>query len=173
MFGSVAPPLLEAVQPASAPVSNAVRERYRRLAVAMATTDAVAAFLAFVAAYEVRHGLQGLPSANFLFLTAVSVLVWVGLFAGFGLYGVHRLAPSEEFRRLLAAVSVGVASVALFSFWASAPISRQLLAWSWLLSFPFVLTGRRVWHWWMRGARERGTLAFPTLIGGTNGAGTH
>ena len=170
VLGSVASAFLHAAERQIPP--GAVRVRYRRLAAGMAVTDGLATLTAFLSAYWINHGLR-LPPGDFLAVMIVSAFTWIGLFAWFDLYGVHRLAPPEEFRRLLAAVSVGVASMVLFSYWSSAPISRKWVALSWVLSLAFILSGRRVWHWWMRGARERGELAFPTLIVGTNGEATH
>src|SRR6266550_2636230 len=90
VLGSVAPALLNAAEPQLP--RGAVRVRYRRLAAGMAVTDGLAALVAFLSAYQINHGLR-LPPGDFLAVMVVSAFTWIGLFAWFDLYGVHRLAP--------------------------------------------------------------------------------
>ena len=170
LLHAVADPVLE-VGTGERARSTGVRAQYRRIGMSIAATDGLATLLAWLIAYQIQSGLHR-PPADVLSVIAICPFLWIAIFAGFGLYSVHRLAPSEEFRRMLAAVSMGVMAVALISFWSKSSLSREWVGFSWALSLLLVPSGRRLWHWYIRVARRRGSLAFPTLIVGTNGEAT-
>ena len=92
----------------------------------------------------------------------------LAIFASAHLYEAYRFAPAEEFRRIILAVSASIAVVMLLSFWLKADLSRAWVGTSWALALLFALTARRLWHARFGHLRERGTLAFRTVVVGTN-----
>ena len=129
--------------------------KYRRLARFIALTDWLAILAAFSLAYVLRFGLTQ-PHPDFVLVTLLAPPLWVGLFAGWRLYAIHRYAAAEEFRRLLAAISIGISLVVTVSFWSKASFSRLWIALAWLLSLALVIGERRLWHNWL-GRRRRPT----------------
>ena len=143
------------------------RAAYRRLYRWVALSDAVAIVFALLCAYWIRFGV-GAPTRDFgLLLVGAPFVVWT-IFAGAHLYEAYRFAPAEEFRRIILAVSATIAVVMLLSFWLKADLSRAWVGASWALALLFALTARRLWHARFGHLRERGVLAFRTVIVGTN-----
>jgi exopolysaccharide biosynthesis polyprenyl glycosylphosphotransferase len=147
--------------------SRPARAQYRRLYRLVAVTDALSIALALLIAYWVRFGLR-VPASDFLAVLLATPPVLLAILAGFRLYDAHRFTPAEEFRRLILGISLGLSGVVTVSFWSQASFSREWLAVSWGLALLFVLATRRLWHWHVWRARQRGQLTFPTLIVGTN-----
>src|SRR5436190_17094757 len=74
--------------------------RYRRIAVGVALTDALAVDTALVLSNFLRFG--AIPENNSSTLTlGVVPFAIVGVFAMFHLYELSRLSPQEEFRRII------------------------------------------------------------------------
>ena len=147
---------------------NGAAREYRRVAYWIALTDCVAFLAAFAISHVVRFGLSS-PSGGSGLLMAVGPLVCVVIFATWGLYSLSRLAPAEEFRRLLAAVSVGIGLVMTAFFWFESSLAGPWFALSWLLSMVLVLATRQTWHSWIGSRKAEGRLTFRTLVVGTNG----
>ncbi len=145
----------------------AVSNRYRRIGYLMMGTDAIAIVAAMLFAYRIRFGWEG-PTTAFLLTSATVVPLWIGVFAAYALYAIHRHASSEEFRRILAAVSVGVMFVVATSLWSEAALSGGYLVVTWILAILLVLVTRLGWHRFIRRANEAGELTLRTLIVGTN-----
>jgi exopolysaccharide biosynthesis polyprenyl glycosylphosphotransferase len=59
----------------------------------------------------------------------------------------------------------------VFSFWFQQDLPRRWVGWSLALALLLTLMTRRIWHWWTGRQRQRGRLAFATLIVGTNREG--
>jgi len=144
-------------------VSNA----YRRIGYLMMGTDSLAIVASMLFAYRIRFGWNA-PTTAFAVTTSVAIPMWLGIFAAYGLYSVRRHASSEEFRRILSAVSVGVMLVVAISFWSKESFSRGFLAITWLFAVALVLGTRMGWHRFIRRANETGELTLRTLIVGTN-----
>ncbi|MDP9340757.1 MAG: sugar transferase [Actinomycetota bacterium] len=140
---------------------------YRRVGRLMAATDGLAICAAFLFAYQIRFGFEP-PDLPFLLTMAAALPVWVALFAGYHLYAVQHLSTSEEFKRILSAVSVGTMLVVAVSFWTKASFSREWMALVWGMSLVFLLVTRTAWHRRIRQARRDGELTRRTLIVGTN-----
>jgi exopolysaccharide biosynthesis polyprenyl glycosylphosphotransferase len=98
-------------------------------------------------------------------------LLVIPVFGTFRLYSAHQLAPAEEFRRLILAVTVTVMSLFTISFWSSLSLSRLWLGLGWILSIVLALATRRIWHYYVWRVRGRGKLTFRTLIVGANEEG--
>jgi len=148
------------------------RDQYRRLYRWMALTDMLSVALAMLVAFWLRFRVT-LPAGEFLTLLLVTPLVVVGVFALFKLYSVHRFTPAEEFRRIILAVSLALAGLAITSFWAKESFSRAWIGLSWALSLLATLVSRRLWHGYVRRRRIRGGYSFLTLIVGTNDEAIH
>jgi exopolysaccharide biosynthesis polyprenyl glycosylphosphotransferase len=147
--------------------SSAVLATYRRIGWLMAGTDALCIAAAFLFAYRVRFGWD-LPAAGFTVTMALAIPGWLIIFAGYSLYSVQHLSTSEEFRRVLSAVSVGITLVVIVSFWSRSSFSREWVLLAWLGSLGLMLGTRTAWHRYVRHARARGDLSRRTLIVGTN-----
>jgi exopolysaccharide biosynthesis polyprenyl glycosylphosphotransferase len=143
------------------------RTVYRRLYRWVALTDVLAVEFALLGAYWIRFGIQ-MPSDDFLLLLAAAPIFVLVIFAAAKLYQAFRLAPAEEFRRIVFAVSASLGVIMLDSFWLRANLSRAWVGTSWALALFFALAGRRMWHARFGRLRERGVLAFPTVIVGEN-----
>jgi exopolysaccharide biosynthesis polyprenyl glycosylphosphotransferase len=148
-------------------VRESVRDAYRRLYRRIAVTDTVGVAIALLLADWAKFGF-GVPARDFLLLLLSLPFVVLAVFATFHLYEAFRYTPAEEFRRILLAVSVGVAGLMVVSFWSKADLSRAWVGLSWIFALTITLIARRVWHLWIGRERARGLLAFPTIIVGTN-----
>ncbi len=145
-----------------------VNQRYRRMSISIAISDALSTAAAMLIAYVVRFGFTSVP-ADFMLLMISGPLALVAIFSGFRLYSVQLISPAEEFRRIIAAVGTSIASIALFGFWSHIPYSRAWLGITWFLTLAFCLGSRRWWHLSMARMRVRGPLAYRTLVVGANG----
>jgi exopolysaccharide biosynthesis polyprenyl glycosylphosphotransferase len=143
------------------------RAAYRRLYRWIALTDVLCVEAALVAAYWIRFGIR-VPTDDFLLLLAAAPVFVLAIFAAAKLYQGFRLAPAEEFRRIVFAVSASLGVIMLDSFWLQANLSRAWVATSWAFALLFTLVARRLWHARFGRLRERGVLTFPTLIVGEN-----
>src|ERR1044072_2918699 len=132
-----------------------------------ALTDVLAVEFALLGAVGIRFGIE-VPTDDFLLLLAAAPIFVLGIFAAAHLYQAFRLAPAEEFRRLVFAVSASLGVIMLDSFWLRANLSRAWVGTSWALALLFTLAGRRMWHARFGRLRERGVLGFPTLVVGEN-----
>ena len=147
--------------------ASSARAAYRRLYGWVAASDVLAIEFALVCAYWIRFGV-GAPTRDFGLLLIGAPFVVLAIFASGHLYEAYRFAPAEEFRRIILAVSASIAVVMLLSFWLKADLSRAWVGTSWALALLFALTARRLWHARFGHLRERGTLAFRTVVVGTN-----
>ncbi len=155
----------------AAPIGGTSR-RYARLAVLIALTDGLAILIAMLVAYLVRFGPHA-TRLKFLIAIVLAPPAWIAVLAAFRLYGTHRFASAEEFRRIVYAVTTGMVLVVVGSFWFKADLSRKWVGTSWALSLVLVLAERRLWHHRIWRLQKRGTLTFRTLIVGTNDEADH
>jgi exopolysaccharide biosynthesis polyprenyl glycosylphosphotransferase len=152
---------------ATSPPSVATR-RYRKIALGLAASDAVAICVALLVAYWVRFEVQLLPSRELLLL-ALAPVVWVLVFQAFNLYSLRYLSPAEEFRRTFGATAVGVMLLAMVSFWSKSTFSRGWIAITWGLVLLLELLARRLWRRYQHMRKLDGSLALRTLIIGATG----
>lgn len=99
-------------------------------------------------------------------LAIVGTLAWVGIFHAFGLYDTKNLSSPEEIRRVVAASSVGAAVLMIFGAggWQESPGS---LAGAFLLLVGLELLTRLGWRRYARALRQRGLLAYRTIVIGS------
>jgi exopolysaccharide biosynthesis polyprenyl glycosylphosphotransferase len=158
-----APAAPEAVPTAA----NHALKRYSHIGFGLAATDLVCVFAALVAARLVSFGVTSLPPV-YAVAPLLAALLWAPVFYGFGLYSIQHLSPSEEFRRIIGACSLGVLLVVLLSYWSKTDLSRSFVAAAWVLTLGFELVARRIWRLVIGKMRARGRLTLRTLIIGTN-----
>jgi exopolysaccharide biosynthesis polyprenyl glycosylphosphotransferase len=144
-----------------------VMPRYRRFARWIAATDCLSLVAAMFIAYIARFGL-GRVSVTLALSMAVAITLLIGVFCSFRLYSIQHMSPAEEFRRLIAALGVGAAIMALFSYWSQLPFSRLWLGLTWVLATVLCLVSRQRWHRLLGRMRADGRLAYRTLVVGGN-----
>lgn len=148
---------------------------YKKLALGMLVTDVGGALVAgLIAAKLARAGFRSFSPGFYLSLL-IGIPTWATVFASFHLYDLSRLAPVEEFRRVLAAVGVGVAIVGLgfkaissVVFDQRAAVSLDWVIWTYVVSLVLVVSLRRAWHKYMWRLRKKDVLAYRTVIIGAN-----
>lgn len=138
----------------------------------MAVTDASCLLAAALAAHTLRFG-AGPPGTEFLLVMALGAVILPSVFAAFGLYQVQHTALAEQFQRVVASVGLSVTILAVGAFWSKSPLSRLWLGLTWMLSTLLILGGRGMWHRTMDRMRERGSLAYRTVIVGANAEAAH
>jgi exopolysaccharide biosynthesis polyprenyl glycosylphosphotransferase len=118
-------------------------------------------------AHLVHNGGQGLRPP-YIGVLALALAIWLVVFRAFGLDAVQHLPASEELKRLISAVSVGIVLVMVFGAWSNESMSRVWLVWTWLFALNLELFARRVVRWFVRRGKKLGRLAYRTLVVGTN-----
>jgi len=149
------------------PVGSSLR-RYRILAVGIAASDVVSLLVAMQLWTVGISGVSAVSDYRFL-IGALTPLVWIAVFQGFRLYVHHQLSPTEEFRRVIGASTLGMALVVLASFWARASLSRGWVALTWISVIVFELATRWAWRQFIRWLKLHRRLSFRTLIVGDGG----
>jgi exopolysaccharide biosynthesis polyprenyl glycosylphosphotransferase len=148
--------------------------RYARLSCWIAVSDA-AALIGAISMVHLVRGMGAPASFAFLFALVAAAVVWVGVFAAFGLYSFSRLSPAEEFRRIVEATGVAVGiKLGLALLFGKGPLvalSRGWLVLTWLVSLILVMAFRQLWHKRMWRLRVAGELCYRTLIIGANDEG--
>ncbi|HEX9236573.1 MAG TPA: sugar transferase [Actinomycetota bacterium] len=146
--------------------SDAAR-RFERLKYRVAATDALSIVLAVFLATLVRRGvIRWAPGGPVVWFGVP--LIFLGVFASFGLYRLSRLYPAEEFRRIIQAVSLAVSLMFVLGFWTRNSPQRLTAALIWGFALLFSLASRRLWHARMATMKREGKLTFRTLVVGTN-----
>jgi exopolysaccharide biosynthesis polyprenyl glycosylphosphotransferase len=159
----------EDVAPARRSSASGVLARYHSVALGLAASDVLCLVLALLLSYLVQFGFNQIPLRPAYYVVVIAApLLWVAVFYGFGLYGTQHLSASEEFRRTIGAVSVGVILVVVGSYWWDEALPRGWVGLTWLFALLLELTVRRTWRWYLFRLREDGRLALRTLVVGTN-----
>lgn len=145
---------------------SGVRSLYRRASWLIALTDGFCAAAALVGAWLIRYGPTSDPRAPFVLVGVV--VIWVGVFATFRLYALQHLSASEEFRRLIGAASVAVLLVSSASYWTKGEFPRAVMIGTWVGALALQLATRQGWRTWLALKKADGSLAYRTLVVGTN-----
>jgi exopolysaccharide biosynthesis polyprenyl glycosylphosphotransferase len=146
----------------------AAGKAFDRLKYLIAATDVLSVILALVGVALVRRGVLRVPGGQPLSQLLVASVIFVIVFASFGLYSLSRLYPAEEFRRIIAAVSVAVSGMVLFGVSTRNAPQRASVAMVWAFALVASLGTRRVWHAFIAWMRRQGHFTFRTLVVGTN-----
>jgi exopolysaccharide biosynthesis polyprenyl glycosylphosphotransferase len=144
--------------------------RFDRLKYWIAATDVLSILMAIGAATLIRRGVPW-PTLGGVGQLMLAPVVYVLVFGWFGLYALSRLYPADEFRRIIAAVSVAVSALVLLGFFATRSPQRATVVLVWMFALLCSLGTRRVWHAFITAMRSRGQLTFRTLVVGTNEEG--
>ena len=168
--GSAATKSLELVRAGrgSAQDSGAL-QRYRRISLGLAVSDALCVVVALLAAYYSRYPWPGRPMpAGETAVVVLAPLLWVGVFYAFNLYRPQHVSGHEELRRTIGAASLGIVLLVLASYWSKSSFSRSWVALTWVLALVLELAVRRGWRWHLWRLRRTGRLRFRTLVVGGN-----
>jgi len=145
------------------------RRRYAQLAFMIALSDAAAFSVAIMVSRTLRVGSTQGP-ATWVAGILLGAPMWVVVFALFKLYQIDRLSPADEFRRIIAAIGVGMA----IRIGALAALDRKnVLPQKWIglmliISIVLVFGERFAWHKYMGHLRSQGRLTYRALILGAN-----
>ena len=151
-------------------VGDALR-RYRAISAGLAVTDAACIVAALTVSYQLRYSTRPMEARELAFVV-VAPLLWVIVFRAFNLYMPQHLSPSDEFRGIIGASSLGIVLLVMASYWSKASFPRAWLGLSWLLAILFELVSRRWWEIHRLRLRRDGRLTLRTLIVGTTGEAT-
>jgi lipopolysaccharide/colanic/teichoic acid biosynthesis glycosyltransferase len=142
--------------------------RYRAIAMGLAVTDAACIVAALLISYQVRYSMRPMPMRE-LAIVAIAPLLWVAVFRAFNLYLPQHLSPSDEFRGIIGASSLGIVLLVVASYWSKAAFPRAWLGLAWLLALLLELGTRRGWEAYRLRLKRDGRLSLRTLIVGTTG----
>jgi exopolysaccharide biosynthesis polyprenyl glycosylphosphotransferase len=145
---------------------------FRRMGAGLVVSDAGCVLAALIVVQVIRHG-RASAWPDFLWVLAVALPLWVGVFHSFGLYRIKQISAWDEFRGIISASTVGVVLIMISTFWWKESLSRPWLGWTLGFVLIFELIVRRLWRWHARRSKRLGRLAFRTLIVGTNDEGQH
>jgi exopolysaccharide biosynthesis polyprenyl glycosylphosphotransferase len=145
--------------------------RYRAISMGLAVSDAACIVTALIVSYQIRYSARPMPALE-LAVVLVAPLLWVAAFRAFNLYSPQHLSPSDEFRGVIGASSLGIVLVIMASYWSKSAFPRAWLGLSWLLALMLELLTRRGWEAYRLRLKRDGRLALRTLIVGTAGEAT-
>jgi exopolysaccharide biosynthesis polyprenyl glycosylphosphotransferase len=151
-------------------IGNALR-RYRAISLGLAASDAACIVAALMISYQIRYSMRPMPVRE-LAVVVVAPLLWVAVFRAFNLYTPQHLSPSDEFRGIIGATSLGIVLVVMASYWSKSAFPRAWLGLSWLLALLLEFATRQAWGSYRLRLKRDGRLAFRTLIVGTAGEAT-
>jgi exopolysaccharide biosynthesis polyprenyl glycosylphosphotransferase len=147
-------------------VVSGAPQRYRSIALGLASTDAIVIFVALFISYRIRWGSDAMPS-GYVAVMFVMPLLWMIVFRAMGLYAPQLLSPWEEFRRTITATSFGIVLLTLMSFWTKASFSRVWVGLTFVIVILLELLSRRAWQGYIRRLKIKGILSLRTLIVGS------
>jgi exopolysaccharide biosynthesis polyprenyl glycosylphosphotransferase len=142
--------------------------RYRAIAMGLAVTDAACIVVALMISYAIRFGMRAMPMRE-LAIVAIAPFLWVAVFRAFNLYLPQQLPPSDEFRGIIGASSLGIVLLVMASYWSKVAFPRAWLGLAWLLGLLLELGTRRGWEAYRLRLKRDGRLSLRTLIVGTTG----
>ena len=154
--------------PLAAPPPSVATRHYRKIALGLLASDAIAICMALIVSYWLRFGVQLLPSPELL-LIGLAPVVWVLVFQAFSLYRPIYLSPAEEFRRTMGATGVGVVLLVMVAFWSKSSFSRGWIGLTFAVALVLELLARRFWRLFLHRRKLDGRLALRTLIIGSTG----
>ena len=145
--------------------------RYRGISIGLAATDAASIVVALMVSYQLRYSMRPMPVRE-LAVVVLAPLLWVAVFRAFNLYAPQHHSPSDEFRGIIGATSLGIVLLVMASYWSKTAFPRAWLGLSWLLALLLELATRRAWESYRLRLKRDGRLSFRTLIVGTTAEAT-
>ena len=162
--GGVVPAAPEGLVPAK----SRCRRILRSVAVALAASDVIAATVGLAGGGVLLFDRPSswLDQVVGLFVIAI---VWLTVFYTFGLYAIAALPAWDEFRRVIAATTIGVLVIVTVGVWGRTSVPRSALVMSWAFVLVLELCVRRAWRWVTWQLRKSGRLVRKTLVVGADG----
>ena len=155
-------------------VRSSRRAWERRYVRTVVWIDAVAALVAGMAAYDVRWAESSVPEPQweYVALSGGLPLLWLAAMSAARAYEARFLSVGfEEFRRVLAAAVIVIASVATASWATKAEIARGYVLIALPLATALTLLGRYLLRKWVHRERRRGFYMSDVLLVGHARAG--
>jgi exopolysaccharide biosynthesis polyprenyl glycosylphosphotransferase len=159
------PPERPAADVGVAPSPAGALRKFRWVTTALVVLDGLCIISAVLIVNLVRSGAV---TTDVVLVTIIAPIIWAAVFSAFGLYGIRHLPASDEFRRLISAVTVGVFLVHFTTVWWDASPDRVSLGLVWSVALLMELVARRLGRWYVRQQKRTRRMAFRTLIVGTN-----
>jgi exopolysaccharide biosynthesis polyprenyl glycosylphosphotransferase len=141
--------------------------RYKAIGLWLVGIDTTILVLALTLAYVLRFG--AIPPRDYGLGLIMAGAMWVGVFYASGLYAPHHLSAYEEFRRTVGAVAIGIVFVILLTFWLDVYLSRSWMAITLIIALPLEVLARNLVRGLVKRLQRNGTLAYNTLVLGTDG----
>jgi exopolysaccharide biosynthesis polyprenyl glycosylphosphotransferase len=154
--------------PFTRPVPRSARRTYRNIAWGMVITDGLSIALAMGLSYLFRDSFSSISRAWIISISAIP-LAWIVVFYAHGLYSTRLLTSVEEFRRVLAASTLGMVVIVMLSYWSQSSFSRLWVAVAWAFALGLELFSRAMWRLFTNHLKETGALRIRTIVVGTNG----
>ncbi|HYI46068.1 MAG TPA: sugar transferase [Actinomycetota bacterium] len=152
---------------AAGATKGSVARRYRRLKFELMAADAFCLIVALLTSYLLRFGGRAL-SDGWMTTVLITPLIWVAVFHSFRLYAPQQLSNWEQFKNVISATGVGTLIIVAVSVWSEVELSRPWLGVTWLLALIAEISVRHLFNRRVARLRAEGTLAYRTLIVGTN-----
>ncbi len=139
----------------------------------IAAVDAAAVVAAMMVAFRLRSLWPGEQivdtQSHHLLVGAMSLPLWLGLFARYGLYRANKVANRcAEFRRVVHAVGASVAAMALIAFVGVLHVARGWLVLTFVMAVLIVSIERELIRRTLTGLRRRGRFVRRVLVVGGN-----
>jgi exopolysaccharide biosynthesis polyprenyl glycosylphosphotransferase len=145
------------------------RSRMAKATVVAADGLAIATAMVLAAGLYKEFGTTTEPSESLLLTAAISLPVWLGVFARHKLYLTAAVwSFPAEFSRIVHAIVTATACTALVEVLIAAPVSRAWLLLLFALGLAIVVVERLVVRWRFQRARSRGRLERRVVVIGTN-----
>ena len=150
-------------------VASSAPRYYRLIGTGQTITDGLCILVALLVSYLLRF--QSTPFGGYSILVVTMPFMWVAIFRSFTLHTPQLMSAAEEFRRTIAASTLGIMIVVMTSFWTKAALSRVWVALTLLIVLGLEFATRRLWRGYMHRLKKNGTLTLRTIIVGANGEG--
>jgi exopolysaccharide biosynthesis polyprenyl glycosylphosphotransferase len=156
------PPAIGRTEPRGAARRNA-RHRRRVTAFTLAVADVACLVIALVTSHLLLFG--AIPSQGYIVGELLAAVIWLGVFAGSGLYDTVNLSGLEEARRTVGAVSLGTVAMIIGGFMFDPMLSRAWIALTFGIALLLELCARRFARW-TSARKARSGAALRTLVVG-------
>ena len=139
--------------------------------------DIGALLLGLMVAQGIQQALMAVrssvaPLGSIGVFNTLAILLWLGLFANYGLYDSRRLVNApEEFKLTLQAVATGTVAATFIAFVLKVPTQRSWVLATWVGCTIAVLATRLAYRWIVRSMRHSGALVSRLLIVGAGREG--
>jgi exopolysaccharide biosynthesis polyprenyl glycosylphosphotransferase len=146
---------------------GATQTRYRMLVAGLVASDVLCLNLVLSASRLLDKIVDARSLGRYGWLIAIAgTLAWVGIFHAFGLYASRHLSSPEEIRRVIGATSVGAALLLILGA-GSISGGPAVIGFALLTLVLLEIASRLVWRRYARSLRQKGLLAYRTIVIGS------